>query len=94
MHVVYETLPHQHMKFRLYFVQLSVCKFECVSEFFHISRNLFKKWEKLTNTFKLAYRNEQNTNKTSYSSVQEFHTLPAHSEQISYKRLVKKNFGK
>jgi hypothetical protein len=33
--------------------------------------------KKLTNTFKFMHRNEQNTNETSHSSTEEFHTLHA-----------------
>jgi hypothetical protein len=32
------------------------------------------KLEKLTNTFKLTHRNEQNTNETPYLGMEKFHT--------------------
>jgi hypothetical protein len=38
--------------------------------------------KKLTNTFKLLHRNEQNTHKTSYLGVEEFHTPQALSLSI------------
>ncbi len=64
MRVVYEILPHLNVNFNLYFL-ISVCKFECVSEFSQKFNNFVRIEKKLTNTFKLTHRNEQNTSKTS-----------------------------
>jgi hypothetical protein len=78
--VVYETHPLLNMKFCVYFAHFCVC----VSEIFHFHINYYIKMEKLTNTYKLTQRNEQNTHKTSYLGVEEFYTLPGLSLYIFY----------
>jgi hypothetical protein len=67
-----------------------VCKFECVSELFLIFKENLKK---LTNTYKLIHRNKENTNKTSYLGVEEFHTTHALSFFISIYAMVYQALG-
>ncbi len=49
---------------KIYILLISVYKFECVSELLVYSTVISIKIKKLTNTFKLTHRNEQNTNET------------------------------
>ncbi len=58
-------------------------KFKCVGELLLNFKGIFIKIKNLTNTFKLALRNEHNTNKTSYLGVEELYILHALSLNVS-----------
>ncbi len=47
----------------LFVLFIFVYKFECVGEFFRTLRDYYMNSKKLTNTFKLGHRKEQNTKK-------------------------------
>jgi hypothetical protein len=61
------------MKFCLCFAHFCVC----VGEIFSIFIEFLIKMKKVTNTFKLRHKNEQNTNKNSCLEEEEFHTPPS-----------------
>jgi hypothetical protein len=77
LHVVRGIFPHWNMKFHLYFAYSYVLIWMCWWAFFIIIWIILPMGKRLTNTFKLAHGNEQNTNETPYLSGKEFHTWHA-----------------
>ncbi len=58
-----------------YEVFFAIYSFLCINlnGLVRFSKNFYQKLPKLTNTFKLIHRIEQNTNRTSYLDEEEFH---------------------
>ncbi len=81
---MYEKLPHVNMKISFVFYSFIYVGLNVLVSVFNLYTNLYKNEKKLTNSFKLINRHEQNTNETSYLDVEEFHEPPAVSLYIFY----------